>query len=338
MQAICRNNLLKLLLFLCLALGIEPIFARTKGILASFEQQTVASNISVRGVFDRDYKVLVVKDTHYNSIVKFMRSAHQTELGDLLGLKTSDGYHLSPVKEYIKNLLLELPKSEQKKFIEMYNSPRYQITDLIDLMENTTNLKALIRQPYRVFSKTFIHGNGIHLGLNLLGLYKMYAWTLPNDGANIALDLLFSTIGSSISSAIVHPHNNSVGASGAIYGVIGYIQSQEGVSPEDMATIFAKGAIFSEAMTVNSEHKIDHIAHFSGLASGILFQNFGRQILGPTSISISSKLVLGTYASLSIFPYICSWFVKNNFKFEQKFLGNPYPGIALKLRSISHLN
>ncbi|MFK7825629.1 MAG: rhomboid family intramembrane serine protease [Oligoflexales bacterium] len=334
-----KNILVLTFLIICTIANASNSLSRSLSrseIYPDFTYPKVSSKSFQDGVFDRDYQLLVVNNIDYYSISKSFAADFGDENRNIIGLQTHYGYLVVPVKDYIEKLFVELPKSDKNKLNSMLDSPYFKVNDLADLLEKTHALKALLKQPYRIFSSSFIHANTLHLGLNLLKLYNLFKLG-DLQGAELSSVLILSTIGSSIGSAIAGPHSSSIGSSGAIYGVIGYNQSLQNKSPYHISADFIKNSLITEGVGRIANLKIAHASHFSGLVTGVLFQSLVQSFIPVLKPRISSKWVVGTYASLSIISYIYTWFLKNNFKFNQKFISNPYPGIAHKLRTISHL-
>jgi len=75
---------------------------------------------------------------------------------------------------------------------------------------------------YRLLSAAFLHYGPIHLGMNMLALYwigrPLEAWLGP---IRYLLVYLVSGIAGSAGALIVTPNANTVGASGAIFGILG---------------------------------------------------------------------------------------------------------------------
>ena len=83
------------------------------------------------------------------------------------------------------------------------------------------NLFALPFEPWRLITALFVHGGFIHLGLNMLALWMLGQSLEPMLGRVRYLALyLISGLGGSVMVAILAPGSWTVGASGAIFGLL----------------------------------------------------------------------------------------------------------------------
>jgi membrane associated rhomboid family serine protease len=76
---------------------------------------------------------------------------------------------------------------------------------------------------YRLLTGTFLHANVLHIGLNMLALYMFgpYVEAALGRVRYAALYLLAAVGGSAVSYAFSNPCQASIGASGAVFGVLG---------------------------------------------------------------------------------------------------------------------
>ncbi|PRB18296.1 rhomboid family intramembrane serine protease [Microbacterium sp. MYb62] len=83
------------------------------------------------------------------------------------------------------------------------------------------NLFALPFEPWRLLTVLFVHGSFIHLALNMLALWMLGQSLEPMLGRARYLALyLISGLGGSVMVAILAPGTWTVGASGAIFGLL----------------------------------------------------------------------------------------------------------------------
>lgn len=76
-------------------------------------------------------------------------------------------------------------------------------------------------EPYRLLTAGFLHGGIIHLGLNMLILYLIGSMLEPAVGTpRFVLIYLVSLVGGSFVAEVIDPLESSVGASGAVFGVM----------------------------------------------------------------------------------------------------------------------
>lgn len=83
------------------------------------------------------------------------------------------------------------------------------------------NLFGLAFEPWRLITVLFVHGSFIHLALNMLALWMLGQSLEPMLGRARFLALyLISGLGGSVMVACIAPGNPTVGASGAIFGLM----------------------------------------------------------------------------------------------------------------------
>jgi rhomboid protease GluP len=177
---------------------------------------------------------------------------------------------------------------------------------------------AIDGQSWRLLTSVFLHGGIIHLGVNL--------WVLSRIGplverlyGNVGFTLLYlaAGLGGALASAWWHPLVVSVGASGAIFGLIGglgaFLISHRSAIPAPVVAGVRGGVI---AFVVYNTlfglaiPGIDNAAHLGGLASGfvagLLLQRpwpvarptagLIRQLFGGLAVA-SALLLLGQFVN-----------------------------------------
>jgi membrane associated rhomboid family serine protease len=147
---------------------------------------------------------------------------------------------------------------------------------------------ALLResgQYWRLLSGMFLHGDGtpvgglLHVGANLFSLWQLGTLYELMFGRRRFVSIYFvAGLAASITSAMHMPLNgSSVGASGAVFGILGAMISSILTSPRFRRDRRARGLVgqcifwllINIAATANME-QIDNAAHFGGLAAGLL--------------------------------------------------------------------
>jgi rhomboid protease GluP len=129
----------------------------------------------------------------------------------------------------------------------------------------------------RLVTSEFVHAGIMHLWNNLYGLLFAGIFLLPVTGnSGLILCYLLAGLGGSIVSAVVHPATVSVGASGAIFGLLGILLTLLLLRDHRIAkirqlvlmnvVIFVGVNLFIGAVS----HGIDNAAHLGGLATGAL--------------------------------------------------------------------
>ena len=141
-------------------------------------------------------------------------------------------------------------------------------------------------QWWRLLSAAFLHGGLVHLAVNMVTLAdvgrlceRLFGWR------RFLLLYLLSGLAGSAASVWWNPQVNSVGASGALFGVLGAVlvfmlDRRNGIDPGVMKAHVASMAVFIGYGVVNglaSSARIDNAAHLGGLAAGaILGYALGR--------------------------------------------------------------
>ncbi len=130
-------------------------------------------------------------------------------------------------------------------------------------------------RPYQLVTSVFLHADLLHLGYNMIALFFFGLALESSIGRNKFLTVFFTTgIIASIAAAFFYP--NSLGASGAIFGVIGTL-----VALRPKMVVFALGVpmpLIVAAMVwgildilgVFYPSDIANIAHIAGLIAGLL--------------------------------------------------------------------
>jgi rhomboid protease GluP len=129
-------------------------------------------------------------------------------------------------------------------------------------------------QWWRLVTCTFLHGGLTHILFNMYSLYILGSQLEPILGKAKYLILYFiSGIAASILSYIVLPNILSIGASGAIFGLLGALLAFAMMNRDNIK----KGALSNLVMIIGinlfigaTTSGIDNYAHIGGLITGIL--------------------------------------------------------------------
>jgi len=123
---------------------------------------------------------------------------------------------------------------------------------------------------YRLISSMFLHGDFFHILVNMYSLYVVGFNILEIFGSvGFFLIYLFSGIGGSIASFALHPRTPSVGASGAIFGLVGSLLAFSILSGQtgllgNIIIIIAVNLVIG----FTSGGRIDNYGHIGGLVTG----------------------------------------------------------------------
>lgn len=139
---------------------------------------------------------------------------------------------------------------------------------------------------YRVFTGAFLHAGPIHLGFNMFILWRLGAMLEPALGQpRFALLYLVSLLGGSFGALLLEPDVITVGASGAVFGLMGavfMVERAQGVNPlqSSVGLLILINLFLTFALP-----GISIGGHVGGLiaggAMGWLFHEFARRRLSP---------------------------------------------------------
>ncbi len=160
---------------------------------------------------------------------------------------------------------------------------------LVNLGANYT--PAVARGQYwRLVSYAFLHGNLMHLLFNTMVLLDVAPSVEEMYGTSRFLTLyLFTSLTASLASLWYHPIALSVGASGALFGLIGvmitYGYHHRTALGEQVRSMYLRWAIYAMVFGMMMPGT-DNAAHFGGLAGGVLFGYFVSDMPSVTRESI----------------------------------------------------
>lgn len=125
-------------------------------------------------------------------------------------------------------------------------------------------------QYYRLLTAAFLHGGLVHLALNM---YALYLFGPPVEAAIgrarfVALYLVSALGGSALSYAFANPAQPSLGASGAVFGLLGaFLVLNRRLGRDNSAVLVLLAINFVLAFVLP---RIDWRAHVGGLLAGAL--------------------------------------------------------------------
>jgi len=169
---------------------------------------------------------------------------------------------------------------------------------------------------WRMLTGSTLHGSIIHYAMNTYAFYSFgRTCEMLTARWHVAIVFLLSAIGGSVLSQVLNPHGISVGASGGIVGLVGYLavysfKRRDFITPE-----FRRSLIFNIAFILFYGfvlvRAVDNYAHIGGLVVGAVYAlaavprdayvdpraaGQGTEIIGMTS--------LGIYAATCIFAVL----------------------------------
>lgn len=125
---------------------------------------------------------------------------------------------------------------------------------------------------YRVITSVFTHEELFHLGSNCYALF-IYGMILEPSIGKARFSLVYAAgglLGNMLSFAFME--NPSIGASGAVFGLLGAVIAIHFINPTAMSKSMATNVFFSVAVTTfySIGGNINNLAHFGGLFGGYM--------------------------------------------------------------------
>lgn len=166
---------------------------------------------------------------------------------------------------------------------------------------------------WRMLTGAALHGGVIHYAMNSYAFYSFgRIFEMLSNKAHVAIVFLTSAIAGSILSLIVNPHGISVGASGGIVGLVGYLAVYSFKRRALISSQFRNNLIinigiilfYGLILSVN----VDNSAHIGGLLCGAayaLVQVPSDSYTDPTTAGPVTEAV--GLASLGIFITVCAF-------------------------------
>jgi membrane associated rhomboid family serine protease/antitoxin component YwqK of YwqJK toxin-antitoxin module len=133
---------------------------------------------------------------------------------------------------------------------------------------------------YRIVTSMFLHGNILHLLINMYGLYSVGSEVEQFTGSKKFLAVyLICGLGASLASLYIGIFQISVGASGAIFGMFGFSLVINVILnrklKRSIAPVLLNFFIFLAInIAIAKSVRADNAAHFGGLATGLLIGIF----------------------------------------------------------------
>lgn len=140
-------------------------------------------------------------------------------------------------------------------------------------------LPATVEQPWRLITAMFLHGGLIHLGFNMWALWDTgrLAERFYGNGQMLLIYLVSGVAGSMASLFFAASRSVSIGASGAIFGVVGCLLAAIFTKPNKLPPELVRSMRSSMLGFVGYSLVmgfvvgfIDNAAHIGGLVGGLL--------------------------------------------------------------------
>ncbi len=166
-------------------------------------------------------------------------------------------------------------------------------------------------QWWRLFTAGVVHLNLMHIFFNgyaLLGFGRLIEYV--SNRAHLAIVMVLATVAGSLASTYFMPTTTSVGASGGIMGLIGFLaiygfRRKRQLMPGFLRAMLTNIA-FIAAFGLIAFSIIDNFAHFGGLAVGVVYGVITvPKDLGKNPREVPLALTIAGYAALAIFVATC---------------------------------
>lgn len=165
---------------------------------------------------------------------------------------------------------------------------------------------------WRILTGAALHGGGLHVFMNGYALYSFgRLMEVLTNRAHLAIVFLLAAVGGGLLSLVFLPEGISVGASGGIVGLIGYLavyafKRRKFISPEFRKSLLINiGFILIFGLVLYQT--IDNFGHIGGLVTGAVYgliQIPGDEYVDPRAASALMKYLgvaaLGVYILTSI--------------------------------------
>ena len=166
-------------------------------------------------------------------------------------------------------------------------------------------------QYWRLVTGSTMHGFALHLILNCLAFYNLgRAIEFLSNRAHLAIVFFFAVLGGSLMSVLFSPDINSVGASGGIMGLAGYLTIYGYKRRRLLPPGFLKNMLFNvgfvAAMGIIGYQYIDNGAHLGGFLVGAIYGyiQIPKDLHEDPRKADAVTIVLG-YATLVSFVGFC---------------------------------
>ena len=165
---------------------------------------------------------------------------------------------------------------------------------LLDLGANFAPF-TLDKESYRLISSMFLHGYPLHLIVNMYSLFYLGSQMESTFGGQTFIRVYFFTgIIASISSIYFNLFAVSVGASGAIFGLYGYliVYNLESKSQKKSFILINFFVYMGLMLILGKRFQFDNAAHFGGAIAGILIRLIDRFLLSNNVLNWAFMLLI----------------------------------------------
>ncbi|MBV6495819.1 MAG: rhomboid family intramembrane serine protease [Acidobacteria bacterium ACB1] len=165
-------------------------------------------------------------------------------------------------------------------------------------------------EHWRLLTGTALHAGLLHIGLNSLAFYSFARpFEALANRAHLSIVFLLSAVGGSVLTLLLSPVGISIGASGGIVGIIGFLavysfKRRQFIAPEFRRNLVVNiGFILLYGFVLSGI--VDNYAHIGGLVTGAVYALFAvpgdphkdpREALPP--IKVAGLLAIAAYAAV----------------------------------------
>lgn len=172
------------------------------------------------------------------------------------------------------------------------------------------------REFWRILTGAATHGSVMHVAMNCYAFYGFgHIIEMISNRAHLAMVFLLSAIGGGVLSLIFLPDGLSVGASGGIVGLVGYLvvyafRRRQFISPEFRKSLLINiGFILIFGLVLYKV--IDNFAHIGGLVTGVVYgllqipadEYTDPREVGPVA-DVAGVTAVGVYIATCVFSIL----------------------------------
>lgn len=188
---------------------------------------------------------------------------------------------------------------------------------LFDVGEKSANIAGLVKplvlkgEYWRVLTAATLHGFfPLHLYFNSQALYGFGSLVEHlSNRAHLAIVFLSAIVGGGLFSLFFMPDITSIGASGGVMGLIGYMavygyRRRRQLPPDFLKTMLINIG-FIAAFGVVAYKIVDNFAHFGGLLAGAIYAFFQvPKDLHKNPRAVGTAIEMVGYAALGVFIFV----------------------------------
>jgi membrane associated rhomboid family serine protease/tetratricopeptide (TPR) repeat protein len=184
----------------------------------------------------------------------------------------------------------------------------WQLIVGLDMSTSSAGLvKPLVWQgePWRLLTGTLIHGGWIHLHLNLVALALLGWWAESlSNRFHVLVVFLVSGLAGGLASLFLDPGGSSVGASGAILGLLGFLfvlsMRRPRLLPRPVRSAILTTATMTAVLGVMAIGWIDNAAHGGGFVAGAIIGLFTWRASAPVPASSPRSLRIAGWTAAGV--------------------------------------